>query len=66
MKLSIKKILSVRSYGNTHITTATFIDGGQKLVATGVGEYKEGETVDLYFDDKYNRQKFQKVKDQRT
>ena len=64
MTIKIKTILGVAKKAHTTITTALFNDGGEELVATGVGEYKEGEMVHLFHDDKYNRLKFTKIKDE--
>ena len=66
MTIKIKTILGVGKKAHTTITTALFNDGGEELIATGVGEYAEGEVVHLFHDDKYNRLKFTKIKYEKT
>lgn len=61
MLTTIHKIVGVRKYKDTLITTIEINDGGEILQATGVGKFSVGSCVYVYHEDRYNRLGFKRA-----
>ena len=59
MHTQIAQILKVEKKSDFFVTTIRFVDGGEVYEATGIGhDYREGEPIIAYLDDRYGRFKF--------